>query len=165
MKSRTRGQHGFTLIELTVVLALAAVLMGLVVVRLPWASTRQEVISEARKIGNLIVSAREQAMREERLFALRLDIEAGRYTLVKPQDRTPEALEKAVHAGEGSWSSRVNLRVLRREGTQGSSLVTLFFDAHGILPPNWTLEVADAKGHAVTLRLDPLVNEVAYDER
>jgi len=154
----------FTLVELTIVLALMAIVMGLVVVRFSWGSPRQAVIGEARRLGCLLQTYREKARVEERLYALRLDLETGGYEVLQPQERTEKAFADAPRVRSAALDPAVHFGPVMFGSRQAISPVTFFLDAKGILPAV-SIEVAHRRGQKVVLKPDTLVNEVVYDER
>lgn len=155
--------RGFTLIELTVALALATVLMGLVIVRFSWGSPRQQAIAEARKLGNLIHTYRERAQSEEREYALRIDLADNRYQVLSVNDRSPEGLSKARPIREGTLSGQLQAKVLTENGGELSSPVVLYFGRLGVMP-GISIQMAYSATSKVTLKPGPLLNEVIYEE-
>jgi prepilin-type N-terminal cleavage/methylation domain-containing protein len=159
-----RARRGFTLIEITVALALATILMGLVVVRFSWGSPRQQAIAEARKLGNLIRTYREKAQAEERDYALRLNLDANHYEVLAVSDRTKEAIEAAKPVREGGFSSQIRMKMMGQGGRELPSPVVLYFNRHGVVPET-SIQLAYASGATVTLKPNPLTNEVVYEEQ
>ena len=155
---------GFTLVELTVVLALMTIVMGLVVVRFSWGSPRQAVIGEARKLGCTLQTYREKARVEERLYAVRLDLENGSYEVLQPRERTEKALADAPRIRSALLDPAVHFGAVMFGTRQAITPVTLFLDGKGILPAV-SIEVVHPRGQKVVLKPDMLVNEVVYDER
>lgn len=164
MKHVRQPSRGFTLVELTVALALAAVLMGLVVVRFSWAGPRQQAIAEARKLGNLIETCREKAVTEERLYALQIDAEQGRYAVFQPPERRAGSFATLTPLRTGRLSGRVTIKAIRRQADALPTPFVLYFDPRGVLPELF-IDLAHDSSPSVSLRIDPLQNEVAYDER
>jgi prepilin-type N-terminal cleavage/methylation domain-containing protein len=158
------GHRGFTLIELTVALALATILMGLVIVRFSWGSPRQQAIADARKLGNLIRTFREQAQSEEREYALRIESSSNHYEVLPVSDRTPEALSKAKAIREGKLSDRMQMKVMAEGSRELSMPVVLYFNRHGVLPET-AIELSCGPDLKITLRPNPLLNEVVYEEQ
>jgi prepilin-type N-terminal cleavage/methylation domain-containing protein len=157
-------RRGFTLVELTVALALATILMGLVIVRFSWGSPRQQAIAEARKLGNLIRTYREKAQAEECDYALRLNLGAGRYEVLAVNDRSKAALESAKPVREGTLSDRIQMKVVGQGGRELSSPVVLYFNRHGVVPET-SIQLSYVSGATVTMKPSPLTNEVVYEEK
>ena len=159
-----RRTRGFTLIELTVVLALMTVFFALVVVRFDWNSPRQALNREARKLGNLLTTYREKALADETLWAVQMDLDTGKCRVVQPAEKSAQAVEQAVAVRTITLDPAVKLsRVLTPAGPLSSSFV-MFFDAKGIAP-DVTLEFEHAHSEAkVTLRVDPFATEIVYGQ-
>ena len=157
-------KRGFTLIELTVTLALVAVTMGLVVVRLSWGSPRQQTIAAARQLGAVMCLYREKAMAEECLYAVRLEGDTGRYTVSKPAERSAAAAQQAQALKSGRLGESLLFGAVSVQGTALQSPATLFLDGRSI-GADASIEVVSAKGPVVTVRLDPVLGEAEYDER
>jgi len=156
------ARRGFTLIELTIALALISVLMGLVLVRFDFGSRRQKVIQEGRKLGNLISTYRERAIQEECLYAFNLDIENGTYSITKPKERSiAPPLTVALVLGKLSEPAQISKVLL--QGNQLSSPVVIYLDSKGVIS-ELSIDIAVQKGPGVLLTIDPLVNEVRYNE-
>ncbi|MBI3828872.1 MAG: prepilin-type N-terminal cleavage/methylation domain-containing protein [Planctomycetes bacterium] len=164
MKRMQIRSRGFTLIELTVTLALAVVFMGLVIVRFSWGSPRQQTIAEGRKLGNLIETYREKAVAEERLYALRIDAEQGQYAVYQPAERRAGSLDMLAPLRSGSLPGYVAIKAIRKQADVLASPVVFYFDSRGVLPDLF-IDLIHKDGAAVSLHLDPLQNEVTYDER
>jgi len=63
-------ERGFTLIELTIVLAILVIVSGFSITRLPGWSSRQALRSSARVLGNTIRTWRERARADETPYSL-----------------------------------------------------------------------------------------------
>lgn len=159
----SRGR-GFTILELLIALTLMVVLMGLVVIRLGFGSSRQQTIDAARKLGNLVSTYREKAMTDECLYAIRLDSATGQYTVFRPAERNAALLDASTPIKTRSLQAPIQFGKIRTQGVELPAPVTIFFDARGILP-DISIEIASGTGALVVLRPDPIVNEVRYDER
>ncbi|HEV3028071.1 MAG TPA: type II secretion system protein [Planctomycetota bacterium] len=137
-----KPQAGFTLIELTVALAILVVASGLVIVRITGWSSRQSLHSSARTLGNTIRTWRERARTEETTYTLTIDenkygIAAGRETLRLGRLGTGETFES------------------------GPKSITL--TPRGLLPEQRII-LRNGLGERVTLLIRALVNEVDYEE-
>jgi prepilin-type N-terminal cleavage/methylation domain-containing protein len=134
---------GFTLLELTVVLAVVAVASGLLIVRVTGWSSRQALNASARSLGNSIRTWRERARTEESTYALLLEDRAYRIVSGK------ETLRKGRLGGGQSFEP----------GRPGS----VVFTPRGLLPET-RLVIRNEQGERVTLVLGTLVNEIDYQE-
>lgn len=160
MKSRIKG---FTILELTIALTLMVILMGLVVIRLGFGSSRQQTVDAARKVGNLLSTYREKAMTDECLYALRLDASTGQYAVFRPLERNAAALEGMTPIKTATLQAPIRFGKVMAKGMELPAPVTIFLDPKGFLP-DFSIEVASYNNAVVILRPDPVVNEVRYDE-
>src|SRR5260221_7778040 len=133
---------GFTLIELTVALAILVVASGFIIVRITGWSSRQSLHSSARALGNVIRIWRERARTEETAYTLTL--EENRYQVAAGK----EILRKG-QLGSGE--------------TFESGPKTLALTSRGILPET-RITLRNASGERVTLVLGALMNEIDYQE-
>src|SRR5471032_2956496 len=95
-----KRQVGFTLIELTVALAILVVASGFIIVRVVGWSSRQALHTSARALGNTIRTWRERARTEEVTYTLTLEesryqIVLGKEILRRGQLGTGETFESA----------------------------------------------------------------------
>jgi prepilin-type N-terminal cleavage/methylation domain-containing protein len=159
----TRNRGGFTVIEVSIVLALIVVMMALVIVRFDWGSQRQKAIMEARKLGNLITTYREKARDDEQIYALRLDSDTGNYAVVHPLEKSAASALSAPSLRAGRLE---NLRFKRIavDGRKLQSPVVIFFSVTGVLP-RLSIDIGTDAGTAVGVDIDPLVSEVSYAEK
>jgi general secretion pathway protein H len=82
---RHRGQRGFTLLELLVVLVIAGVMLGMVSLN-AMPSERQKLQNEAQRIALLLQLARDEAIVRNRLIAFEATPEQYRF-LVRDENR------------------------------------------------------------------------------
>ena len=136
-------RRGFTLIELTVVLAVLVIASGFVIVRVTGWSSRQSLHSSARALGNTIRLWRERARAEEASYTLVMDERS--YQIVAGK----ELLRK------GSLGSG--------ETFDSAKPVSLVFTPRGILPETRVI-LRNGHGEKVTLRIGALVNDIDYEE-
>jgi len=136
-------ERGFTLIELTIVLAILVIVSGVLITRLPGWSSRQALRSSARVLGNTIRTWRERARADE----------------------TPYSLEFSG----GSYQVLLGNEVLRKgrlgEGEEFESDVprSLILRARGILPKT-PLTIQNRRGERITIVPGVLINEIEYQE-
>ncbi len=156
------SRRAFTIIELTIVLALVGVIMGLVVVRFDWGSQRQQVIAQARKLGNAIQTYRERAMSEQSVYGLQLDLSEGSWSIHQVPEKNIAALQVTPTLVSAKCERPVKiLAVKTAEGLELQTPITIFFDPRGVAP-GMSIDLGVESGSGVTLQLDPLVNEVSY---
>jgi prepilin-type N-terminal cleavage/methylation domain-containing protein len=161
--SRARDS-GFTIVELTIVLTLIAVVMGLVIVRFDLGSRRQRVISEARKLGRLISTYREKAIDEQQTYALTIDLNGNRYSVVRPADSSIQAVQQSQPLVDYAVVQPIRFASVSAQSKAMASPVTMFFDPRGVLP-EVSIELGIDAGPAEVIRTDPLASEVYYDDR
>jgi len=136
-------RRGFTLIELTVVLAVLVIASGFVIVRVTGWSSRQALHSSARSLGNTIRVWRERARTEETTYTLVMDERSYHITAGK------EILRKGSLRGSESFDS--------------GKPVSIVFTPRGILPET-RVTIRNGHGERVTLAVGALVNEIEYQE-
>lgn len=78
MRARLRAARGFTLLELLVVLIIAALLMGVVAFN-AMPGERQALQNEAQRIALLLQLARDEAIVRDRAIAFEVDAEGYRF--------------------------------------------------------------------------------------
>ena len=72
------GIKGFTLIELAVVIALVGLFLGLTIPRFQYSLVSDDLKATTRKIVGLVREVRNEAIREQKVYTIHLDIEANR---------------------------------------------------------------------------------------
>ncbi len=153
---------GFTLIELSVALAIAIVVTGVVIVRVGGWSSRQELRNSARALGNVIRTYREKAQLEERPYLLVLDREGGTYGVRIPAEGPWPSREEEVRKGRlgpGRSFKRITIG-----GVDAQDKVVLLFGTRGILPET-QIVVRDTQDEEILLVVGALTNEVTYAEK
>jgi len=146
-------KRGFTLVELAVALAIAAIIMGLVVVQVDGWSSLQSLRTAVRALGNTIRLYREKAQAEEETFTLKIDCDRGTYVVTARGETLRSGRLGAgqrfgkIHAGERELESPVLLQLGPR----------------GILP-EMRITMTNATKESMTLVICPLANEVSYAE-
>jgi prepilin-type N-terminal cleavage/methylation domain-containing protein len=160
---RVHGSRaGFTLIELSVALAIAVVVTGIVVVRVEGWSSRQELRNSARALGNVIRTYREKAQFEERPYLLVLDPEAGTYGVRVPAEGPWPSREEEIRKGRlGPGRSFKKITI---GGIEAKETVTLLFGTRGILPET-QIVVRNTQDEEIRLVVGALTNEVTYAEK
>lgn len=155
-------QRGFTVIELTVVLALVAVASTLVIVRLDFGSSRQKLINDARKLGNLICTIRARAVADDCLYRIILRSDNANY-LVEKQDVTSTARFRTLEVR--ALSAGVVFDRVIQQNQEARFPVTLYFDGRGVLLPTTITLTEPTNGLRIAVSPLPIANEVDYDER
>lgn len=145
-------RHGFTLLELLVVLTLMALMAGMVAPRLVGTLDRMNVRSAAGRIVATLRYARSQAASEQRFFRVDIDL-SGRTLTVAPASPLPEAL-----ASRGTLSLPEGVRFLEAQSVSGASssdTFTIRFSPLGRTTGGQLL-IGDEAGRRLRVVLDPL---------
>jgi type II secretion system protein H len=132
---RSNESHGFTLVELAVVLMILAVVLGLV---LPEASSflfRSDLKASSRRLAGAVSYARSQAMLEGRPWELTLDLDTASFwavALVKEDSSSDlDTVRKRTLAGEVRF---MDVQKLPDE-TKRAGRVVLLFQPKGLVEP------------------------------
>ena len=153
-----RPARGFTLIELTIALAILVVVSGLVIVRMGGWGPRQRVITAARTIGNTLSYYREVARNEERTYAMVLETNAKRISVYAPLERQISALNSAALIRSIDLPSGIEVQY-QSQTTNDPPII--FLDSKGIVP-NFQINVQQGGEH-VLIKTDPIVNRISYE--
>lgn len=154
-------RRGFTLVELTVVLAIIVVASGLIIARVGGWSSRQGLASSARTLGNMIRTYRERAELEEAPYLLALDLDKGTWSVAPPTSSVRVRESEAVAKGGLRQDQRFG--VVRVGGLEQSGSIALRLAPRGILPKT-EITIENGAGEKVRLILGTLTSEVEYDE-
>ena len=146
---------GFTLIELVVAIAVAAVATGFVIVSVDGWSTRQALASSARRLGNVIRLYREKAQGEDESYTVRLELDRGDFTV----SRGGETVRKG-RLGPGQRFAKVWFRSAGVD-EEVRPPITLPLTPRGLLPEIW-IRIESAAGEGILVGIESLVNEVHY---
>lgn len=138
-----KRQAGFTLIELTVVLAVVVVLSGFLVLRVTGWTSRQSLNNSARVLGEALRTWRERARFDE--MSYQLSWKERSWTV------SSSTGERMVGGVVGSGQS------FEREGQ-------VSFDRRGTANPA-TIALRHASGVCVLIKVDVLQSSVSYEER
>lgn len=120
-----RGRHGFSLLELIVVLAVLGVVLSLSAGVLN--PDRQAVNQAAQSLAAQVTRARLEAIRRNEFVGIQFNATgAGRYEIFVDSNRdgTPDNVIQAVTFGQGDWA-----RVRLAQISGGTSFV---FDTRGV---------------------------------
>ena len=157
-------KKAFTLIELTVALALVVLFLGLVVVRLNFGSDRQRTVAAARRLGNLIETYREKATAGDSLYALQFDSDRGVCAVYQPAERNAVLFQSLQPTKTFALTPPLTISKVMQQGRELSKPVVIFLDDKGLVP-DLSIEITSGQGAVVVLRADLLVNVIRYEER
>jgi len=152
--------RGFTLIELSMALAVLVIVSGLVIVRAGGWGPRQRAISAARTIGNTLSHYRELARNEERLYAYVLDGDAGRISIYAPVERQGSSLTSSVLVRSVELPAGFEFEF---QGLNANKIQVVYLDRNGVIA-QFRLVVRQGD-HSISVNADPILNLVTYDEK
>jgi prepilin-type N-terminal cleavage/methylation domain-containing protein len=158
------GTKGFTLIELAVVIALLGLFLGLTIPRFQYYLVADDLKATTRKIVGLVREVRNEAIREQRVYTIHLDIESNRWWT----EHTGMEDEEMVLAKEEAFVLPGAVRILdvwcRGKGKQAHGEVILHFGKKGYVEQTLIHLGAD-DGREFTLTLSPFLGTVKiYDK-
>jgi prepilin-type N-terminal cleavage/methylation domain-containing protein len=147
MTERAR-QRGFTLLELTMVMAVLAIAVVTVGANIDGLIPGKALQASARDIGTIIEMARGNAASRGRIYAIRYDLEAGTYQLFGPPPREDEEADPEGRNGPGPWGLYPGIRKSLKRGVRFA----------GIQPMGLDLQ----QGGELAVRFDPLAIEGSH---
>jgi type II secretory pathway pseudopilin PulG len=158
-----RSSHGFTILEIIIVLFLLVGLLGIV---LPRISLEENVASVGRRMVGTVRSLQSMAMLTQKTVRLHVDMDRGAYwpmILDGNQEKVPT---------DPAWSTPLNLPesihfsdILVRQGEKGSGRVVLFFYPTGRIDPA-TIHLVDASNNILAIAIEPVTGAIRMsDER
>jgi len=162
--SPSNSTKGYTLIELVVVVALLGLFLGLAVPRLRYGLVTDDLKATTRRMVGLVGEVRNEAIREQRVYLVHLDLESNRLWIEYAgmgEEARALAQEQALVFPRGVRF----LDVWRRgEGKQAQGEITLHFSKKGYVEQTFIHLGAD-DGRAFTLTLSPFLGTVKiYDK-
>lgn len=145
---RSNDPSGFTLLELTVVLIILTVVLGLV---LPEASSflfRSDMKASSRRLAGSVAYARSQAMLEGRLWELTLDLDADSFWAAAAEESSSDldTIRKRTLVGEVRF---MDVKKLPEEAKRAGR-VALHFHPKGLVEPA-VIHLAGPGKHIQTL--------------
>jgi len=96
MKTNSRrpgGAAGFTLVELLVVISIAALMMTMAGVRLDGVTANARLRSSARRLGSTVLFLQNQSVVQGRYYFLQIDLDEHRYRAVIAPEYTREGMD------------------------------------------------------------------------
>jgi prepilin-type N-terminal cleavage/methylation domain-containing protein len=160
----TNSEKGYTLIELVVVVALLGLFLGLAIPRFRNALVTDDLKATTRKMVGLVREVRNEAIREQKVYLIHLDLESNRLWIEYAgmgEEEIALAQEQAVVFPRGVRL----LDVWRRgRGKKADGEVTLHFGKKGYVEQTLIHLGAD-DGREFTLKLSPFLGTVKiYDK-
>jgi len=153
------GQGGFTFLELTVVILLIGLMVGLATPRIRDTLLTDHLKGTARTIVGLVKSLREEAIREQKTYALHFDFEANRFWVESSsmnEEEQAQAREKATQLPQGV---RVEDIWFRTRGKKMTGETEIRFDRKGYVPHS-VIHLGSEDGREFTIELSPFLGRV-----
>jgi prepilin-type N-terminal cleavage/methylation domain-containing protein len=154
-----QGTRGFTLIELAVVIALLGLFLGLTIPRFQDYLIADELKATARKIVGLVREVRNEAIREQRVYTIHLDIESNRWWI----QHTEMEDEEMVSAKEKASALPGGVRILdvwcRGKGKQAYGDVAISFSKKGYVDQT-LIHIGGEADREFTVELSPFLGVV-----
>ena len=154
-----RNSRGYTLIELIVVVVLIGLTLSLTIPRFRYALLTDDLKTTTRKMVGMINNLRNDAIREQRDYFLRFDLESNRIWVDSPAMTEAErtmALEKAFNLAEG-------VRILdiwfKGEGKKMAGETGIQVNRRGYVQPS-VIHLGSDDGTGFTLVLNPFLRRV-----
>jgi prepilin-type N-terminal cleavage/methylation domain-containing protein len=154
-----QGTKGFTLIELAVVIALLGLFLGLTIPRFEHYLVADELKATTRKIVGLVREVRNEAIREQRVYAIHLDIESNRWW-TEHADMQDEEMRLAK---EEAFALPGGVRILdvwcRGKGKQAYGDIAIPFSKKGYVDQT-LIHIGGETGREFTVELSPFLGVV-----
>lgn len=153
------GTKGFTLIELAVVIALLGLFLGLTIPRFQYYLVADDLKATTRKIVGLVREVRNEAIREQRVYTIHLDIESNRWWT----EHTGMEDEEMVLAKEEAFVLPGGVRILdvwcRGKGKQAQGDVAIPFSKKGYVDQT-LIHIGGQADREFTVELSPFLGMV-----
>ncbi|MFC1534075.1 Tfp pilus assembly protein FimT/FimU [Thermodesulfobacteriota bacterium] len=150
---------GYTLIELIVVIALIGLVMSLTVPRFQSAILTDDLKGTTRKITGLIRTLRNEAIREQKTFYLKFDLESNRFWIDYPAMTEEERGLKRESASSFPAGVQILDIWYRGEGKKMSGEMSILFSKRGYIQPS-IIHLGSEDGRKYTLVLSPFLGRV-----
>jgi prepilin-type N-terminal cleavage/methylation domain-containing protein len=156
-------QHGFTLLEIALVMAIVAILLGLAIPRLP-SLGRTDLEASADRLATTMTYLADEASLRGRIYRLTLDLDAEGWTVAALAPFAPmedgatrpefhEDADDPMAGAVGLPDGVVFDVVLDRDGTTGAGRHDVFFLPEG-LTENLGVRLAEESGATALVTLD-----------
>lgn len=153
------GTEGFTLIELAVVVALLGLFLGLTVPRFQDHLVADDLKAATRKIVGLVREVRNEAIREQRVYAIHLDIDSNRWWT----EHADMEDEQILLAKEQAFVLPGGVKILdvwrRGRGKQAYGDVAIPFSKKGYVDQT-LIHIGGDAGREFTVELSPFLGRV-----
>lgn len=163
-RSGDAAEAGYTLIELAAVVALLGLFLGLSIPRFQHALITDDLKSTTRKIVGSVREVRNEAIRQQKVHVLHLDLESNRLWIEHVgmgEDERTMAQEQALVFPRG-------VRVLdiwcRGKGKQAHGEMALYVSKKGYVEQT-VIHLGADDGREFTLELSPFLGTVKFYEK
>ena len=154
---------GYTFIEITVVIILIGLMASLSVPKIRHAVLTDKLKSVSRKLIGVVSNVRNDAIREQKAFYLRFDLETNRYWA----DSEAMTEEERLSAKENAVSLPEGIKVLdvwvRGKGKKQQGVVGIRFNKKGYVQES-AIHLSSEDGRRFTLSLSPFLGKILASE-
>ena len=158
-RREVRETKGFTLIELAVVIALLGLFLGLTIPRFQHYLVGDELKATTRKIVGLVREVRNEAIREQRVYTIHLDIESNQWW-IQHADMEDEEM---MLAKEEAFALPRGVRIMdvwcRGKGKQAYGDIAIPFSKKGYVEQT-LIHIGGAPDREFTVELSPFLGVV-----
>ena len=151
--------RGFTLIELTMVILLFGLFVSFAIPRLQESLLTDDLKRVSRKITGTIKEVKNMAVRDQRDYYLRFDLESNRLWIDSPL----MSEEKRAMSMERSYSLPEGIRIidvwLKGSGEKTAGSTSIRFTKKGYIQPS-AIHLGSRDGRNFTLLLSPFLGKV-----
>lgn len=153
------GEKGFTLIELVVVVLLIGLTMVLSVPRLRYAMLTDDLRGTVRRMVGTVRTLRNEAIREQKVYALHFDLESNRLWT----DSADMTDEERIEAHQKAFQLPKGVRVLdvwrRGKGKEVAGEAVIRFTKKGYIEQS-VIHLGAEDGRRFTLIFSPFLGRV-----
>lgn len=153
------GEKGFTLIELVVVVLLIGLTMVLSVPRLRYAMLTDDLRGTVRRMVGTVRTLRNEAIREQKVYALHFDLESNRLWA----DSADMTDEERIEAHQKAFQLPKGVRVLdvwrRGKGKEVAGEAVIRFTKKGYMEQS-VIHLGAEDGRRFTLIFSPFLGRV-----
>jgi general secretion pathway protein H len=157
--SRRLNHRGFTFIEITVVIFLIGLIIGLAMPRVRDALLTDNLRRTSRKMIGLMKELRNEAIREHKVYFMHFDLDGNRFWI----DSTAMNEEEQARAREKASSFPEDVRVLdvwfKGKGKTVGGETFIRFSNKGYVPQS-AIHLGSEDGRSLTLELSPFLGRV-----
>jgi len=158
------NHRGFTFIEITVVIFLIGLIIGLAMPRVRDALLTDDLRRSSRNMIGLLKELRNEAIRENKAYFMHFDLDANRFWI----DSASMSEEEQARAREKASSLPEGVRVLdvwfQGKGKTLGGETVIRFSKKGYVPQS-VIHLGSEDGRSLTLELNPFLGRVrVWDE-